>query len=273
MPFIIAGGAVLAAGIGAAASSSAAGTAANAAQGSARLAQEQAAVTRNSLFPYDILGQNAANQLQSGGFGFNAFGQTDLSDVNAARNYFGQAAALGSGPGAQAALEQTPGYQFARNQGLQATQNAAAARGLGVSGAALKGAATFATGLADQTYTNQFNKLVQSGQNSLSTNTAAQGNLTNTYNRLADLTKIGENATAQTGITDASLTNQAGNSLIAAGNATAAGISGAGNAISGNINSGVSNFLLSQAIQNGTLGGGQPTGAGVGRSTDATTFD
>lgn len=57
----------------------------------------------------------------------------------------------------QAQLEATPGYQFNLSQGLAATQNSAAARGLGVSGAALKGAATFATGLADSTYQQQFN--------------------------------------------------------------------------------------------------------------------
>lgn len=56
----------------------------------------------------------------------------------------------------QAELEATPGYQFSLNQGLRAAQNSAAARGLGVSGAALAGAAKFATGLADNTYQNQF---------------------------------------------------------------------------------------------------------------------
>ena len=49
-------------------------------------------------------------------------------------------------------LESTPGYQFTLNQGEKAVQNSAAARGLGVSGAALKGAATYATGLSDSTY-------------------------------------------------------------------------------------------------------------------------
>jgi hypothetical protein len=56
-----------------------------------------------------------------------------------------------------AGLAQTPGYQFTLQQGLLGTQNAAAARGLGVSGAALKGADTFATGLASQTYNQQLN--------------------------------------------------------------------------------------------------------------------
>ena len=46
----------------------------------------------------------------------------------------------------QATLEKTPGYQFNLYQGEKAVQNSAAARGLGESGAALKGAATLATG-------------------------------------------------------------------------------------------------------------------------------
>ncbi|MDE1896031.1 MAG: hypothetical protein KGH91_03030 [Rhodospirillales bacterium] len=63
-----------------------------------------------------------------------------------------------------AQLEQTPGYQFALQQGQEATQNGYAARGLGVSGAALKGAANYASGLADQTYTNQANIYNQNRQ-------------------------------------------------------------------------------------------------------------
>lgn len=267
---VIGGAAVVGAGATAYAGSQAAGAAKSGADKSVALAQNQEAATRQDLFPYNVLGQNAANAIQAGQF---QFGIADMSDVNAARGYFNQAAALGSGPGAQAALEATPGYQFARNQGLQAAQNSAAARGLGVSGAALKGAATYATGLADQTYTNQFNKLVQSGQNSLNANTAQQGNITNTYNRLADTAKIGENAAAKTGDISATLTNQAGQGLIASGNAQAAGIAGIGNSISGNANSGAQNFLLSQGIANGSFGG-TPAGGGAGvtRSSDATTF-
>lgn len=59
--------------------------------------------------------------------------------------------------GIQNFLEQTPGYQFTKSQGLQATQNGFAAKGLGSSGAAMKGAAQFATGLADQTYETRLN--------------------------------------------------------------------------------------------------------------------
>ncbi len=53
------------------------------------------------------------------------------------------------------ALSQTPGYQFALDQGLKATQNGFAAQGLASSGAAMKGGAQFAEGLASQTYNQQ----------------------------------------------------------------------------------------------------------------------
>lgn len=63
---------------------------------------------------------------------------------------------LGIGPngqaGAQSTLAQTPGYQFAKTQGLQATQNQANATGMGLSGNTLEALDTFSTGLADSTY-------------------------------------------------------------------------------------------------------------------------
>ena len=68
-------------------------------------------------------------------------------------------ALLGLGPkggaGEQAALAGTPGYQFALNQGLQATTNAATLTNPGgISGNTLEALDQFSTGLADQTYQN-----------------------------------------------------------------------------------------------------------------------
>lgn len=108
----------------------------------------------------------------------------------------------------QNALEQTPGYQFTKTQGLKAVQNSAAARGLGVSGAALKGAANFATGLADNTYQTQFN--------------LENTNRTNAFNRLKSLVDVGENAAALTGIVGSNAANQIGSAQIGQGNAQAA---------------------------------------------------
>lgn len=76
-------------------------------------------------------------------------------------------------------------YDFTRTQGLKAAQNSAAARGLGVSGAALKGATAFATGLAKNTYQDLFNM--------------ENTNRTNAYNRLKGLVDTGKDAAAATG--------------------------------------------------------------------------
>lgn len=122
----------------------------------------------------------------------------------------------------QAALEKTPGYQFNLTQGLKATQNSAAARGLGSSGAALKGAANFATGLADNTYQNQFNNAVT--------------NQTNSYNRLMGVLGVGQNAAAGVGNAGIQTGNSIAQNTIGAGNAQAGAYMSMGNAVSGAAN-------------------------------------
>lgn len=77
------------------------------------------------------------------------------------------------------ALMNMPGFQFANYWGQRGVQNSYAARGLGQSGAALKGAANFATGLAQQNYQNYLSDVqnaVGIGQNA--TNNYSQGALT-----------------------------------------------------------------------------------------------
>ena len=63
-----------------------------------------------------------------------------------------------------AQLAATPGYQFALQQGQLATQSGYAAQGLGQSGAAQKGAANYAEGLASTTYQQQFQNYLQQNQ-------------------------------------------------------------------------------------------------------------
>lgn len=101
----------------------------------------------------------------------------------------------------EASLEATPGYQFDLSQGLKSTQNSAAARGLGVSGAALKGASTYATGLADNTQQTQFN--------------IDQTNKTNAYNKLAGVAGIGESAVNAGGTIGAGIAGAQSNALMA----------------------------------------------------------
>lgn len=124
-------------------------------------------------------------------------------------------------------LQQTPGYQFALTQGLQGTQNSAAAQGLGTSGAALAGAANYATGLAGTTFQNQFqNYLAQNAQ---------------IFNQLFGVSQLGSQAAGQeagidfnSGTAIAGVQQNLGNSLANLGLAQASSIgsifSGLGNA-------------------------------------------
>lgn len=55
-------------------------------------------------------------------------------------------------PSPQATLAATPGYQFAKEQGMTGVTNAASAMGLTLSGNTLEGLDKFSTGLADTTF-------------------------------------------------------------------------------------------------------------------------
>lgn len=160
----------------------------------------------------------------------------------------------------QAALEATPGYQFTRDQGLKSVQNSAAARGLGVSGAALKGAARFATGLADQTLNTQANIF---GNNVSRTQGIFQSNLNNYLNPLMYLSNLGENAAATAGQQGVQAVGNAGQALIGGANAQAAGIVGGANAISSGLN-GVAGAPMNYMLYNKLLGGGGAGGGGGG---------
>lgn len=109
-----------------------------------------------------------------------------------------------------AALKKTPGYQFSLDQGLQATQNSYASHGLAKSGAALKGAANYAEGLAGTTYEQQLQNYFQ-------------------------LLGGGQNAAAGIGGFGTTAAANAGNNITSAGAATAAGTVGSANAITGAI--------------------------------------
>lgn len=140
-------------------------------------------------------------------------------------------------------LQQTPGYQFNLTQGLKSVQSSAAARGLGVSGAALKGAASYATGLADSTYQNQFNN--------------AQTNRQTAYNMLSGQQTLGESAAAGVGAGAISTGQGVAANTIGAGNAAAAADVGSGNALANGANNAAQGYLLSQ------LAGGGATALGT----------
>jgi hypothetical protein len=221
MPWGIAAAAVVGGIASAVSSSNAADAQVQAAQTASDAQLKMYGQTRKDLLPY------------------NQGGQKDFRELNRLIN----SPAYINGPQlTESALRNSPGYQFNLNQGLKATQNAAAARGLGVSGAALKGASAYATGLADSTYQNQFNDAVT--------------NQTNAYNRLMGGAQIGENAAAQTGAYGTQTATNVGNNIIGAGNAQAAGIIGTGNAFSGAANSLGNAYVTNQLLGSSGLYGG-----------------
>jgi hypothetical protein len=151
-----------------------------------------------------------------------------------------------------ATIAQTPGYQFNLYQGLKSTQNAASARGLGVSGAALKGAAGYATGLADSTYQSQFNNLITNQNNLFDRQNKVFGNILN-------MGQLGANAAAGLATNATQTGSNIGSNMIGAGNASAAGTIGQANAISGGLTGATGNaqnLLLFNALLKNSGGQG-----------------
>jgi hypothetical protein len=243
---VAAGASVVSAGIGAYSSSKAAGQAAKGANAAAALQEKQYGITRGDLAPYNKAGQAAADQLQ----GLNESGFTTGQP-----NYLQMSQDAMPGTMTQSELEKTPGYRFNLRTGLQSTQSAAAARGLGVSGAAMRGAATFATGLSDSTYQQQFSNAQTRSQDFINLNTGQQANAQNLYTRLSGTAGVGENAAAQTGQAGTYSSAAGSNYLNQAGQATAAGTMGVNNSVSGTVNSGISNYLQYSGMQNGLSSG------------------
>ncbi len=135
-------------------------------------------------------------------------------------------------------LKTTPGYQFRLQEGINALDRGAAARGLSLSGAQLKGVQGYGEGMASQEYTNYMN-------------------------RLASLAGLGQQAAGTTGQYGINYANQAGQNTMAAGNARASGyinqanaftggVQGVGNALSG----GMQNYMMYNTLNRGGGGGG-----------------
>lgn len=143
------------------------------------------------------------------------------------------------------ALEQSPGYQFSLQQGLNAVNASGAARGLLNSGATIKAATSFGQGLAQST-------------------------LGDYLNRLGGIANLGQNSAAMTGNIGNTAAANAGQSLIAGGNAAGSGILGSQLQMSGGINQALNNSLLALKLGGGFGGGGGSGGINGMFSTGGT---
>jgi hypothetical protein len=115
----------------------------------------------------------------------------------------------------------SPDYNFRVQEGMNALQNSAAARGGLLSGNAMRGITSF-------------------GQN------LAAGEFQNYWNRNFQAAGLGQNSAAGSGALGAQMAGQIGNTMQAQGAAQASGPVGAANALTG----GAQNYLFYNALQN-----------------------
>lgn len=241
---------------GADASQSAANTQSDAARYSADLQNKQWEQTQKNLKPYMDLGSSAINPLlQAMGYnvsknsdGTYSFNGTDPNNILQQR--YGNFSAP-----TQAEAAATPGYQFTLDQGLKSVQNSAAARGLGTSGAAMKGAAGYATGLADSTYNDVFNRALQTYNANANTFQTNYNSAANNVNRLSGIVANGQNAAGTNGSLGAAAAGNIGNTLMSGANAQASGTIGGANALTGALN-GIGNSAMTYGLLNNNAGGG-----------------
>ena len=224
------------------AAQSAAQTQANAANYAANLQQQQFATNQANLSPYMSIGTAALPQLlQSLGYQGQYGANGNLTGL--------------SGQGFQfnpSNLAQTPGYQFTLQQGLNAVNNATSATGQTGSGAQAKGLANYATGLAQNTYNQQYQNALTTYQQNAST--------------LGSLLSTGQNAAAGLGSMGMQNAQSVGNTLQGGANATAAGQIATGNATSNALNGAMQLGLGGAGIYS-LLGKGGLFGAGTGAAT------
>ncbi len=150
--------------------------------------------TRQDLDPYKQAGETSLSQMmdQMGANGY--FNQT----------YTGQD------------IYNDPSYQFRLQQGQDAIESSAAAKGGLLSGATLKALQNYGQDMASQEYSNAYNRF--------------NADQTNRYNRLSNLVGIGQNAAAQVGNAGAQTAQAIANNTMQGANALAAGQIGSANA-------------------------------------------
>lgn len=155
-----------------------------------------------------------------------------------------------------AQLEQTPGYQWTKQQTLGAMTNAGAAKGLGASGNLLQGLGQAATGLASTTFNDQL-------KNYMAQNLQA-------YNMLMGPSQLGATAAGQVAQAATGLGGQMIGAYTNMGNTLGAGTMGSANALAGGqqalssaVGSGVSNAASLPMLAQ--LYGGQPSRSAYGQ--------
>lgn len=236
--------------IGAIGSSKAAGAQAGAAKDAAQLQFQSAEDALNfqkqmfgteqqNIAPFLKAGQGAIGQLSQLAGNFQPWTQQFQAPTNVTE-------------------QNDPGYQFRLQQGNQALQNSAAARGNLLTGGTAKAIQQYGQDYASNEYGNVYNRALGEYQQNYS---IFQQNQANQFNRLAAVAGVGQTAAGQLGSLGQSAAGnvgnillgsagQIGNTLMNQGAATASGYAGVTNALGGTLSN------LSQLYQLKNLLGG-----------------
>lgn len=175
------------------AATNAANTQAASAAEASRVQKEMYDQTRKDLMPYADAGRNSLAQLMGKMAPDGYFNQT----------YTGQD------------IYKDPSYNFRFQQGQDAIQSGAAARGGLLSGSTLKALQGYGQDMASQEFGNAYNRF--------------NADQTNQFNRFSSLVGMGQNAAAQQGNTGMQTAQAIANNTMSGANAQAAGIMAAGN--------------------------------------------
>lgn len=230
MGFAVAGGIALAGMIGASSAQNAANSQSQAADRANQQASNQFDKQQAAAAPYVQSGYGALNQLNNQ--------MPDLTRQFTMQDF-----------------HQDPGYQFNLNQGIQAMQRSAAAKGMLNSTGTMQGLNNYAQGMASNEYSNAYNRFTQSQEQR--------------YNMLSGIAGMGNVANGQMAQVGINTSNNMNSNTIGQGNAMSAGQMAQGNNLGNMVGNGVNSYM-NYNLMNRIYGGqnnGMPApnyGAGAG---------
>lgn len=219
---------------GAEAGGNAAGGAADQASG---MMLQEAQRSRSALSPWTSSGTSALGKITQ----LLGLGTLTQAGNNQGNYWVDPTNAKGVQDEALNAFQTSPGYSWRKTEGINALDRSAAAKGLLLSGAQVKGVQSFGDGLASEEYRNYI------------------GDLSNLYG-------AGGSATASANGTSGSLVAGAGNATMQGGVARGSGYAAGANALASGIGQGVNNALF-MATYGMSGGKKKPGGDGVGTGT------
>ena len=236
-------------------------------------AQDQAAADQMAMFntiqgqeqPFMTAGVNATNSLSQ------LLGLTPGGSAGLPNGYLTQGTPQAQTPQTAptfnaSTVTNSPGYQFAQQQGLQQVANAEAPNVGALSGPALKALTSFASGTAAQYYNdyfNQANTAFNQGTTAFNEGTTAfneqQSNQQNIFSRLSAIAGLGQNAASNTGTAGTALGTGTAQAVAGAGASQAAGTVGASNALSSGIQGAGNSYALSSILNSNGGATANPT--------------